>query len=173
MNANNPDPMAELDAMRTVAEALTGLEPDGVARVLRWASEKFGVSMRPSQAGRSSLPADNLGGDQPNAPTFSDLAELYTTASPKTDADKALVVGYWHQYGIGAADFDTQSVNTELKNLGYGIGNITRAFDALKDSRPALAVQTRKDGTTKQARKRFKLTNEGKKRVEMLCASAE
>jgi hypothetical protein len=61
---------------------------------------------------------------------------------------------------------EAQAVNTRLKDLGHGVGNITRAFEALKDEKPALIVQTKKEGSTQQARKKFRVTAEGKKKVE-------
>jgi len=49
---------------------------------------------------------------------------------------------------------------TSLKHLGHGFGNITRAFENLKAMKPALIVQTRRDGSSPQARKKFKVTSE-------------
>ncbi len=95
-----------------------------------------------------------------------DLAEFFASKSPKTDADKALVVGYYLQYKAGLEILDSQRINSELKNLGYGISNITRTLEHLKSKRPALILQTRKQGTTKQARKLYRLTMEGKRYVE-------
>ena len=71
----------------------------------------------------------------------------------------------------GEADFDAQSVNTKLKHLGHGVGNITQALDVLKDRRPQLIVQLRKSGTTKQARKKYKVTTAGKSAVEAMLAN--
>jgi DNA-binding PadR family transcriptional regulator len=67
-------------------------------------------------------------------------------------------------------DVEAQRVNTELKQLGHGVSNITRAFDALKSQKPALIMQTRKEGTSKQARKKYKVTTEGKKAVERMLS---
>lgn len=99
---------------------------------------------------------------------FSDLAEVYAAASPSTDADRALVAGYWFQFLQGEADFGGQAVNSALKNLGHGVSNITSAFETLKAQKPALVMQLKKAGTTKQARKTCKLTAAGKNAVELL-----
>jgi hypothetical protein len=87
--------------------------------------------------------------------------------------DKALVVAYWLQVRGGAADIDAQTANTELKHLGHGISNVTRAFEGLKSQKPALMIQLRKEGSTQQARKRFKVTAEGRKSVERMLTAAE
>jgi Transcriptional regulator PadR-like family len=86
---------------------------------------------------------------------------------------RALVVGYWYQFVQGEAEFTGQTINSALKHLGYRAANITTAFDRLQAQRPALVVQVRKSGTSKQARKKYKLTNEGKRAVEQMIASAE
>jgi hypothetical protein len=78
------------------------------------------------------------------------------------------VVCYWLQEINESKGIDARVVNDELKHLGHGIGNITRAFDRLKRSRPQLVIQTKKAGTTKQARKTYKMTVEGKSAVEQL-----
>jgi hypothetical protein len=91
-------------------------------------------------------------------------------AAPKTDADKALVGGYWLQICRGNADFPSQDVNNLLKDQGHAIGNVTRAFDNLRECRPTLVHQLEKGGKTKQARKKLKLTQEGIKRVKSMLS---
>ncbi len=66
----------------------------------------------------------------------------------------------------GADSFDSQSANTALKNLGHAIANITMALGALIKQKPALVLQTKKSGKSRQARKTFKLTVAGIKAVE-------
>jgi len=150
----------ELRAMAQLEAALKDLSDEERARVLLWASARFKLSLR-GAGGRA--------GDTDEAGTGrlddADLATFYAAAAPKSDADKALVVAYWLQYRENVV-VEAQTVNTRLKHLGHGVGNITRAFEALKDEKPALIVQTKKEGSTQQARKKFKVTAEGKKKVE-------
>jgi hypothetical protein len=101
------------------------------------------------------------------------LADVFSAANPGTHDYKALVVGFWFQAVKGASDLDAQAVNTELKQLGHGLKNITAAFAALISARPQLAIQVRKAGTTKQARKRYRLTNEGLKRVQLMLEDGD
>jgi len=58
--------------------------------------------------------------------------------------------------------------NASLKDLGHGLSNVTVALDGLKDEKPALILQLKKSGTSKQARKTYKLTVEGAKRVRQM-----
>ena len=172
---NDRNPIKELDAMRAVAAALSPLDGGAIGRVLRWAAEAFGgnpiaaaplsAAPRTAQEGRS---AEGLStGNVPTA-SFSSIADLYAAAQPKGDADKALVVGYWMQVLQGAQDFESQGVNSELKHLGHGVSNITQAFGTLMGRKPQLVIQTRKTGTTQQARKRFKLTTAGQQTVDRM-----
>ena len=68
----------------------------------------------------------------------------------------------------GQETFTSQTLNSALKDLGRGVSNITRALAASMAQKPALVMQVRKSGTTKQARKIYKLTAAGKKAVVLM-----
>ena len=124
---------------------------------LRWAGDKYGVP-----SGTVVQPIASGGQGRPSAGTLaSDLPEYFNGAQAGTSAEKALVVGAWFQQVQGITDFDGASVNRELKNLGHPSTNITRDFDDLMARKPKLVVQTRKSGSTKQARKLYRVTHEG------------
>lgn len=53
------------------------------------------------------------------------------------------------------------------------MGNITDSLDALKEEKPALILQLKKSGISKQARKTYKLTQEGAKRIRQLIDKEE
>ena len=165
----------EIAAMASIEQALSGLTEDERARVLTWAVARFdaGISTTKNQSSPRVVNEDVSETDQaaPNPSVINSLAEFYDAAAPSTDYDKVLVVGYWHQHREGHTDLDSQAINSELKHLGHGITNITRALDWHKSQKPALMLQKRKEGSTKQARKKFAVTNEGKKYVEKLIAS--
>jgi len=93
--------------------------------------------------------------------------------NPGTESESVLVAAYWHQVVQGVEHLDSQSLNAGLKNLGHGVGNVTRACSSLMRQKPALMMQVRKSGSTKQARKRYRLTAAGIQRIrEMLTAGA-
>lgn len=161
--------LKEIDVMKSIASALENLDEEERRRVLNWAIDKFDVTIRkPSETGdvvESIEEEENKNmRDGPN--DFETVADLYFACSPSTDAEKALVIGYWFQFIESESDFDALSVNNELKHLGHQIGNITRAFNQLQRKKPQLAYQTRKQGSTKQARKRYKLTKAGQVYIE-------
>ena len=157
----------ELEAMGAIKGALSKLDETAQRRVLRWAGDRFGIS---SQGGKGSR---NLIGDDNNEKALETIADLYHAASPKTDGEKALVVAYWSQEIQGEKEFTSQAVNAELKGLGHGVANITSALSDLMAKKPYMVIQTHKSGTSQQARKKYKITDAGIRRVkEMLSGPA-
>lgn len=163
----------ELDAMRVVGDALASLDEESRTRVLRWAVDIYGVSMSLGK-GKTKLKQDNtddeFGDEEGEGQEFGSAAELLAAASPSTDVERVLIVGYWFQELQGQEDLDSQSINTELKHQGHGVSNITKAFGGLIRQKPQLVIQLRKGGNSKQARKRYKLTIAGIKRVKIMLA---
>jgi len=162
--ATKPGADPELEAMTTVAGALDSIKADDkmVARVLRWARERYTGTSEPEVA----TPRGKVATADPGE--YEDVATLYSAAAPRTEPERALVVGYWFQVQQGMKDFDSQRVNSELKNMGHGVGNITEAFSRLIERKPQYVIQTRKSGTARQARKLYRVTNEGIKRVQAM-----
>jgi hypothetical protein len=170
-----PDP--EVAAIGKVNEALLPLDPAVRQRVLHWAAMRFEVTLPKTKAtGRGDDDEEEQeeqddGQSETETPgAFADVASLYDAASPTTEADKALVVGYWFQVVQGNADFTGFEVNKALNNLGHGVKNITVALGSLIDSKPSLVIQTHKSGKSRQARKKYKVTGEGIKRVKQMLA---
>lgn len=159
---------AEGQAIIKLGESLAGLDEASIARVLRWANDHYGVSGKGRNraiAGALSGTGEVAGNDPQE---FPELAALYDAANPTTESEKALVVAYWFQVYRAQPEFDSQTINTELKNLGHGVKNITRALDGLMTQQPRLVHQTRKEGTARQARKKYKVTTEGVKKLKQM-----
>lgn len=166
--------MQELEAMKTIAGELAKLDEAGVKRVLRWAADAFGAKGTVGATGSSGRTENDLSSVVMDIKgKYATLADFYHAANPTQENDKALVVGYWAQVLQGEGDFDAQSINKELKDLGHGVANITSAFDSLMARKPQLVIQTKKSGTTKQARKKYKLTLEGQRSVERMIGGTQ
>ncbi|WP_395945334.1 hypothetical protein [Brevundimonas sp.] len=182
-----PNPLAEIKAMETTHEALKGLDPQARQRVFTWLLSVLGLQPiaspqkgpertgmldekpRDQGAGQRSGPESGpQGGRDVGSAEYPTFADLFSAAGPTTNPEKALVGGYWLQVCEGADGFASMSVNNALKNLGEGVENITSAFDGLKDGKPQLALQVRKDGKSQQARKKYKLTVAGIRVVERM-----
>ena len=160
----------EIDAMSKISAALQPLEQDAVRRVLKWAIERY--QPRPVGTAMSGGIEAAVVSSAATATsrTFLNLSELFDAANPDTGLDKVLVVAYWFQQLQNEEDWDSQSVNTQLKHLGHPSSNITRDLDNLMSRTPRLVLQTRKEGTTQQARKKYKLTREGVRSVEVMLS---
>lgn len=162
----------EIDAMSAVATALAGLEEEQQGRVLRWAVERYGVTLGKS-SGRRAAAAD--GGADINRvdddatedevtaedPAFQHFGDLFAAADPKSNEDKALVAAYWRQVHEGEERWQATSLQKDLRDLGHAIPNITDALTSNIRKRPQRVIQLQKAGSAKQARKTYKVTREG------------
>ncbi|HYG75984.1 MAG TPA: hypothetical protein VEK08_13350 [Planctomycetota bacterium] len=160
------DPAAELKAMESVSQALSGLQPNAKERVLRWAAEVHEVKLlnvpavkpQKSQAEPKGLERDS---EELEQRQFKDVAEFFHMARPSTEDERALVVAYWFQQHEGKESWGSQLVQNQLKHIGEPVSNITKSFTRLKDQRPALVIQLEKSGSSRQGRKTYKVTHSG------------
>lgn len=173
---NQKEADSEFAAMQSVYSALEGLDDEARARVLDYVSSRLGVvparkapPVSKQEDRDSDEDEDEVEVAEPgSASTFGSFAELYDAAQPKSQPEKALVGGYWLQVCQGAESFDSFSINKELKNLGEGVANITSALEGIKTQKPALCLQLKKSGKSRQARKTYKVTVAGIKAVEAM-----
>ncbi|HEX9321258.1 MAG TPA: hypothetical protein VF913_03920 [Xanthobacteraceae bacterium] len=153
----------ELKAMGTIAQALAGLSDEQRHNVLLYLNARYGVQRSIARVSVSAAPADTQ-----TAERYKSLGDFFDAVDPQTEADRVLTVSYWLQVVEGAADVEAFGVNKQLKNLGHSVSNITRALDSLIAQAPRLVIQISKTGSTKQARKKYKVTREGIKRVQAM-----
>ena len=170
--------IAEIDAIRAIIEAFANLNEGAKARVLKWAIDKYDT--RSDRGYRQDSSSKAFEASQGSAGLVAgsdaecgDLASLFGAANPSTASEKALVVGYWFQVKQSQTDLDSFQLHKELKNLGHPVANITRALEDLKAVQPQLIIQTRKSGTAKQARKKYRLTLEGINRVKQMVVATK
>lgn len=174
----------EIEAMSTVSNALSTLEAEQRDRVMRWAAERYGITLsaRGGPRGGTGLHAtgngsasDDLTEDEitAEAPTFEHFAELFAAAQPKTNEDKALVAAYWLQAIQGQEKWQSESLTKELKNLGHAIPNITDALTSNIRRKPQRVIQLQKSGNSRQARKTYKVTHEGLVYVQGMLSGVE
>jgi hypothetical protein len=150
----------EIKAIGAISEALNKLSEEQQSNVLLYINARYAGQTvgRSSSAG---VPTTGLGAEK-----FESLGDFFDALDPQTEADRVLAVGYWLQVVQGASDFESFPVNKELKNLGHTVSNITRALDTLISQTPRLVLQVSKTGSSKQSRKKYKITREGIKRVQ-------
>lgn len=160
----------ELKAMNDVYLAVKDLDNEAIARILFWLQKKFNLNVPKTSSTKNNLETEGSA----EITSFESVADFFAKASPKTNPEKILVVASYRQVVEGKKELTSRMINDELKNLGHGIPWITGAIDLLIDKKPALMIQIRKAGKTKQAQKKFKVTNEGINTVkEMLLEKKE
>lgn len=124
---------------------------------------------------------DNAGGagsgkgaaDTASLAAYSSLGDVFADVeNPKdlTNGERALLASAYLQAKGAKESFDSQSVNKELTHAGYKSDNITRDLNVNMALKPATIAQVRKSGTSRQARKEYKVTSEGMKAALRILA---
>ena len=161
-----------MEALQVVYNILEPLEKEVRERVLTSVATMLGISSSGAKLSTASKTEITPGGkddvDENSEDSFEydSFADLYATADPVSNHDRALVAGYWLQVCQEEKNFSGYSINKELTNLGYRLPNVTNALSSLIDAKPQLALQVKKTGRTRQARKTYKLTKAGIDKVE-------
>ena len=159
----------EFEAIKAVHDALEPLDTEARARVVTYITSLLGIdapdlSRRPAPEG-SDLEgeAEEEGAEETTGqtPTYPEFADLYEAADPQTNGEKALVAGYWLQVCQSAENFTGFAANKELTDLGYKLGNITDAINNMRNRKPSLILQLKKSGSSQQARKVYKISQQG------------
>jgi hypothetical protein len=168
----------ELEALNKINEAIKDLQEDQKVRVVVWLINKYSIhpgqpiNTPPTPKGLAAVSnpdeAEVIEGETQSLISFSSAAELLAKCSPKTDSEKVLVVASYLQAKNGDKDLTGYEINHTLKNIGHGVSSIPTFIASLMEKKPQLMIQTRKSGNSKQARKNYRVTDEGMKEVERL-----
>src|SRR4051794_37618163 len=136
----------ELGAMGTIASALDGIDDDETrSRVLRWAAERYGVSLPPPPKRVDGIeppqvdPPDRqrqTGRTNSSEPVFNDFVDLFDAVDPKTEIDKALTAAYWLQVISKQSSWQSLRVNNLLKDTGHGLPNVTATLRTAQGRKP-------------------------------------
>ena len=157
---------AETEAITKIAEALSPLTPEGIQKVLRYINHTY----QPKGTSQMVSEKSTAYGVTEEKPKYSEFYELFDAAGPKNGPERALVAAYWLQVLQEKEEWDSFQINKELKSLNWASSNITRDLDVLVKRSPRW-VHTRKEANSQQARKTYKLTDEGIRAVERLLAN--
>jgi hypothetical protein len=153
---------SEPHAMLEISSILLALpDDDARRRVLSWAADRFAVHL--NTRSRPTLGPELGSVAEPPKETF---ADLFDAVRPTTEKEKALVAAYWKAKMEATPQFGSQELNKLLTDLGHRVLNITDALSASIQEKPALILQVRKSGTSRQARKTYKVSDAGFRWVE-------
>ncbi len=157
----------ELQAMTVCFDALKDLDNSSQLRVIKWLKGKLNLGSL-GQSDEEKIVA-TLAGDSFN--NYPAVADFFSACNPQTEPDKVLAVATYLQTKENLSELTGLQIQKELKNLGHGVSNITVFIESLCSKKPKLMIQTRKDGKTRQAKKKYKVTIEGIKFVKAAIAS--
>ena len=152
----------ELKAMNDVYNVLNNLEDEAKQRVIQWVASKFALTapIKNLIDSKQELDDGKIISDK-DLSSFESVADVFADAKVKTEPDKVLVVGAYLQKKKDVSELTSREINRELKHLGHGVKNITVTINSLMKKKPQLMIQTWKDGKSKQAQKKYKVTTEG------------
>lgn len=173
------DLIAEAKALQEVVTSLKPLQADSVARVVRFVVDAYKITLAESAEARRSAnreKTERKGIDEEKADPASRVApseyktfsDLYDAADPQTDQQKLLIAGYWLQTTTGGDGFMGTPANQLLRDLGHAVDRVPRTCNALASAKPVLVRQVQKQGSSRQARKIYKVTEAGKKAVDAM-----
>jgi len=154
------DTKAALDKLRAINAEVIGLDPllkeRAIALLLQ---SEFTATTGAAVSSRT------IGGaPSPSAPAGSsetDFAALVERWVPNNGNEWALLAAYHLTNARPEGVVTGQEINTVLKHHGKGVSNVTKTISRLARADPALMLQVRKDGTSRQARKSYKVTTSG------------
>lgn len=92
---------------------------------------------------------------------FETIEDLFLRVNAKKVSHRILLVAAYLQEKGNLRELSSIDINSQLKKLGYGVPNITTLINGLLKKTPPQIVVTRKDGDTKQSRRKFKVTEKG------------
>lgn len=113
MPKTTPD---DLEAVRSIANALKGFNSDDQERILRWAREKLGLNVGPAMPPPAQreirtppTQQQQTSPSSPDAPevqpaSAKDLKSFVKAKSPKSDVQYAATVAYFYRFEAPAAD---------------------------------------------------------------------
>ncbi|MBI4922087.1 MAG: hypothetical protein HY834_10080 [Devosia nanyangense] len=164
----------EIDSMRQLDLIFGALDDTARVRVFYWAASKYGYPTKETNIRGTQESIRGVGINEKSLDgELGDFADFYHSASPSDNAGRALVASYWLSETTKGEPFQSQTLNALLKDLGFQVGNITDALSTCMRAKPSWIVQTRKSGSSKQARKTYKITDAGKRRVVQMLTGNE
>ena len=158
---------SELRAMNSVYEALKDLDENARTRAVSWLIDKFSIN-RPKIIATAVPQLKTENNDVGSIVSFTSTAELFGKTAFKTISDKVLLIAAYLQLKENKEELTSREINKELNHLGHGVDNITAAVSFLITRKPSLMIQTRKEGKSQQAQKKYKVTVEGIKAAEAM-----
>lgn len=104
---------------------------------------------------------------------FETIDDLFLMANAKKVSHRILLVAAYLQEKDNLDEVSSLDINSHLKKLGYGVSNITTLINGLLKKTPPQIIVTKKEGDTKQSRRKFRVTERGFKDAESFIKSTD
>jgi hypothetical protein len=170
----------ELQAMVAAYDALKNLDSEARERALSWLIKKLAptdtraatlprIVAGPVPALEMEPPTRDNGGPHISGSIriedFQTAGEFIAELTLSREPERVLAVSAFLQKKHPEKELTGFTINSALKNLGYGKKNITAALAVWIDMQPQCIIQIGKGGKSQQAKKTFKVTEEGLKLI--------
>jgi hypothetical protein len=112
-----PEPKDDFAAVRSIAETLTGFDPNDQERIIRWAREKIGLAVAPEMPS-TPWPAGSPAGSPPSGAATSaqkDLKTFVGEKKPKNDVQFAATVAYYYRFVAPPDQRKNEITSTDLQ----------------------------------------------------------
>jgi len=165
LKSGSSDLMDALKRLDEINAAITRYDPAMKEKATEILFEKAfgGGPRRVVSSGAQKISPQETNADVANKPDFATLVEKWT---PVTSVEWALLATYYLNKVLGMESVSGFAVNKVLKDHGNSAPNITLALSGNMDARPQRILQVGKSGSSRQARKEYKITTSGIQFVE-------
>lgn len=92
---------------------------------------------------------------------YDSLEEIFLSSTVKTTGAKILLAASYLQETENFKELTSYEITSRMKNIGQPIKHSTIAIKNLMSKKPPLLLQTGTFGSSKQSRKKFRVTEEG------------
>ena len=151
----------EIEVMNEICVALKTLDNQARQRVLNWIFKRFSSDLQIQTILESRKTTDKDSRSELEIASFQSVSDIFAKARPGKGVDRVLIVASYLQESKGGKELTAREISMQLNLLGHRVRNITATIGSLMHRKPQLMIQTRKEGKTKQAQKRYKVTAEG------------
>ncbi|MCP5051240.1 MAG: hypothetical protein GY940_29010 [bacterium] len=103
---------------------------------------------------------------------YKTIENLFLAANINTVSSRILLAASYLQEKHNFEELSSYEINSRLKKMGYGVTNITNAINSLLRKKVPLMRQTKKEGGSKQSKRKFVVTEEGLQLAKTYLRSA-
>ncbi|MCF8363758.1 MAG: hypothetical protein K9G70_14160 [Prolixibacteraceae bacterium] len=182
----------EIEAISKSYDVLKDLDDNSKKRVIQWLVSKFNLAdefysskvhfkkneepkvltHKANNEEQEEIEAEVVGStNEEEIEYYSSVADFFAKINPSSGSKKALTIATYLQVTKNLPDITGYEINKELKHLGHASKNITVDIKNLIQTKPQLMIQTRKDGTSQQAKKKYKVTDAGLKHIKEILSN--